>query len=102
MFVRESKYQDMRIRALTAEMRYEHAVDAYNKLSRKWGKLVDRVNALGGEQFLLRGEAKQNQSQFAAEDVQRLLQLCHPDKHDGKPMATEMTAKLLKLKEQLK
>jgi len=36
--------------------------------------------------------------QLSAEDIKRLLMLCHPDKHGGKPMATEMTAKLLQLR----
>lgn len=74
----------------------------YDSLANKWSALVRRINDLGGETFLSRGEAQNKQSQFSADEVQRLLMLCHPDKHDGKQMATDMTAKLLKLKEQLK
>ena len=32
--------------------------------------------------------------QFSDDDLRRLIQLCHPDKHDGKQMAQDMTAKL--------
>lgn len=31
-------------------------------------------------------------------DIKRLISLCHPDKHGGKPMAVEMTQKLLSLR----
>ncbi len=38
-------------------------------------------------------------SQLSEEDVHRLLQLCHPDKHNGSSLAVEMTQKLLTIKE---
>ncbi len=31
-------------------------------------------------------------------DIKILLSLCHPDKHDGKKIANDMTVKLLKMK----
>jgi hypothetical protein len=48
---------------------------------------------------MLKEMQSMHRQQFNAEDIKRLLQLCHPDKHDGKAIATEMTQKLLKLKE---
>lgn len=95
MFVRESKYREALISAKVWELKLQ-------KLNREWNQLVRRINKLGGEQFLESGKASAAQAQFSADDIQRLLMLCHPDKHDGKQMATDMTAKLLKLKEQMK
>lgn len=67
------------------------------ELRGKWDTLVDRVNVKGGEDFLDRGVLPENL--LSQEDVRKLLQLVHPDKHDGKQMAVEMTQKLLKMKE---
>lgn len=92
MFVLKSSHEKLQVE-------YLHTVARYKSLLKEWNALVKRINELGGEDFLRRKATKQPQ-QLSAEDIQRLIQLCHPDKHDGKPMATEMTAKLLKMKEQ--
>lgn len=39
---------------------------------------------------------------LSLEDLQKLLSLCHPDKHGGKMSATHMTAKLLQLRTELR
>ena len=39
-----------------------------------------------------------SEPRFTEEDLKRLIVLCHPDKHDGKQMAVEMTDKLLKMR----
>lgn len=64
--------------------------------TRKWNQLVERINKLGGESFLQKGEAQLKATQFSQDDIRRLLQLCHPDKHGGSSLAVEMTQKLLK------
>lgn len=64
----------------------------------EWNKLVRRINALGGEEFLNRGQARVENSTFGKDDIRRLLQLCHPDKHGGSELAQRMTAKLLEAK----
>lgn len=88
MLVRQSKYDALLARLIEAEAwRIKHS-----QLQRKWNNLVDRINAKGGEDFL------QSSPPFTPEDLQKLIQLCHPDKHGGKPLATEMTQKLLNLK----
>lgn len=97
MFVLNSTYQQMFQRAIRAELVLRSVSDDRDRLTDKWNALVNRINALGGENFLQRGAAARD-DRFSAEDIQRLLQLCHPDKHDGKQMATDMTAKLLKMK----
>ncbi len=98
MFVLKTTYDAMVRRAYAAEFWKADAIVKYGDLSKRWSDLVDRINALGGEEFIKRGEAAKD-DRFTAEDIQRLLMLCHPDKHDGKQMATDMTQKLLKLKE---
>lgn len=37
-------------------------------------------------------------TQFSQDEIQKLLMLCHPDKHGGKEMAMKMTQKLLSLR----
>lgn len=43
-------------------------------------------------------ESKVKEPQFSEDDLRRLLQLCHPDKHNGKQMAINMTVKIQKLR----
>ena len=47
---------------------------------------------MGGQKFL-DGEAQLDQS-----EIKKLITLCHPDKHNGKAVATEMTQRLLELR----
>lgn len=42
--------------------------------------------------------SKAKEPQFSEDDLRRLLQLCHPDKHNGKQMAIDMTIKIQKLR----
>lgn len=97
----QAETQKYRANALYRELEnLEQAAEVlrykYNSLLNRWNNLVDRVNDAGGEQFLRNGV--QTNAQFSQEDIKRLLQLCHPDKHDGKQSAVEMTQKLLKMK----
>lgn len=69
--------------------------DKYTKLLSKWNDLVTKINDHGGDAIFDRKPAS---TQFDKEDINRLLMLCHPDKHGGKEMATKMTAKLIKLR----
>jgi hypothetical protein len=98
MFVRQSTYEKMHLRALLAEARVNIVSERHNAKVRQWNDLVARINALGGEQFL-RGGERQVAAQFTADELRSLIQLCHPDKHAGKPIATEMTTKLLAMRE---
>ncbi len=71
----------------------------YLNVLKKHNRLIDLINSKGGEVFLnnavMPGKV---QPQLSAEDIKRLIQLCHPDKHDGKDAAVEMTRKLLSLR----
>jgi hypothetical protein len=105
MFVRQSTLDraakeavDWMHTALTYKKQLTVAIEKHNAMVKKWNELVEKINARGGEDFL---EGKV-QSQFSADELTRLIQLCHPDKHDGKSMAVELTQKLIQMKESLK
>ena len=101
MIVRQSTY-DKAVRQRTEaesslfvlQLRYSALADRYSELIAEWNARVKRINAKGGEQFL---EGSSN-NQFTEDDIKKLLQLCHPDKHDGKQIAVDMTQKLLQLR----
>ena len=69
----------------------------YSNLKVEWNDLVERINAKGGEGFL-KGSKEQ---QFSKSEIKQLLFLCHPDKHDNSSKATEITVKLLELRQEL-
>jgi hypothetical protein len=99
MFVTKSRFAEVERRAELFEAQAYHYSKECKRLRAKWDALVDRINELGGETFLKKARIPSNvPTQFTADDLQRLILLCHPDKHDGKAMATEMTQKLLKMK----
>jgi hypothetical protein len=99
MFVTKSRFVEVEQRAQRFENQAYHYFTECKRIGAKWDALVDRINGLGGEAFLKRARIpSETPAQFTADELQRLILLCHPDKHDGKPMATEMTQKLLKMK----
>ena len=89
MFVRESTYRQL-------QQRYKELDRANDVLLDKWNALVLQLNAGGGARFREERSVAPTKV-FTNAEVRKLLQLCHPDKHDGKPMAVEMTQKLLTL-----
>ena len=104
-FTRTAKYEKAVRSAADYESRYRQYRDAYaemrdeaerlqaklGRLLKKWNGLVNRINDLGGEEFLSAPKA----SQFTAAEIETLINLCHPDKHGGKESANRITAKLL-------
>lgn len=91
MFVSKKRYEQ-----LEGELRA--AINHCNKLIDQWNALVKRINEKGGEQFLTEGVISPP-AQFSQDDLRRLIQLCHPDKHANSTLSVEMTQKLLSLKE---
>lgn len=91
MFVLESTYKKL-------QARYRALDQLNDELLTKWNRVVRLINAKGGEEFLEHGTLAPP-NPFSQEDIRRLILLCHPDKHDGKQIAVEMTQKLLQLKE---
>ena len=78
MFVTRKKYNDLELR--------------YYELSSEWNLLIHKINEMGGQDFLNGG------AQFDQSEIKKLITLCHPDKHSGKAVATEMTQRLLELR----
>lgn len=85
MLVLQSTYDRLRMQLI--EVRVELAL-----LTVEWNKLVKKINKKGGEDFL---EQKQVLSK---EEIKTLISLCHPDKHNGKKSAVEITQRLLELR----
>ena len=70
----------------------------FNAMLTQWNELVRRINAHGGEAIFSPRQVVVTQSPFSKDEFRKLLALCHPDKHDGKPIAVEMTQKLLEIR----
>jgi hypothetical protein len=68
------------------------------ELIKEWNELVDKHNEL----IRRYNELKQNRNPAPAAldqtTVRRMLQLCHPDKHDNSPASVEITQLLLKMR----
>lgn len=65
----------------------------YNELLDEWNALVDKVNAGHYTRTIVT-----KGGQFSDEEIQTLINLCHPDKHNGSARATAMTQRLLALR----
>lgn len=88
----ELKYLDALTTSLAWRTNFEQLKEEYKKLTAKWNDLVERVNSKGGESFL------DSAPILSEDDIKKLLQLCHPDKHEGKQLAVDMTHRLLELR----
>lgn len=89
MFVTRKKYD-----ALRADLEHEskHCVQLLLKLH---SEIANNVRLR--RQLMVRVQPAPT-TQLTDSDIQRLLSLCHPDKHGGKASATEMTQKLLAMR----
>lgn len=82
MFVRRSKYDDLKIRCEWLQIQLRAQIGCYDELRKR----------------LQRSKQVQASPQLSQDDIKRMLILCHPDKHGGKTIATEVTQKLLQLR----
>jgi hypothetical protein len=94
MFVSSAKYKSMERTAAAIGIEYL-------ALLKKWNALVDRVNKAGGEAIFSRPAQSKAAPQFTVDELRTLIQLCHPDKHDGKESAVRMTQKLNQMRASL-
>jgi len=68
----------------------------YQMLLSKHNRLIDTINRKGGQKFLDNGVVLTKSQQAVSElDASDLIRLCHPDKHSGNALSTEITAKLI-------
>lgn len=79
----------------THEMEMLQMQVEYQILLNKWNNLVEKINQKGGQSFL-DGEKKENQ--FSKGEINTLINLCHPDKHQQKESAVKITQKLLAMR----
>lgn len=89
MFVTKSKYDSL-------VRKYSDLVDLHADAVSTANKLVERINEKGGKEFLDHGIV------FSEEDLDKLIRLCHPDKHQGSKNSESATKLLLKMREEIK
>jgi len=93
MFVSKTKYNNALSQAAKALGQAVYLQEKYSALLRERNSIVDRINA--GE--FSRTVAVRT-TQFTDDEIQTLINLCHPDKHHGSTRANAMTVKLLELR----
>jgi hypothetical protein len=98
MFVRKSKYDALKLDLDMARLEAHTNLQAALRLQSQCNTMQQQILQFHSQVHLAQ---QPNLQGFDKQDIRRLLQLCHPDKHDGKQMASDMTAKLVKLLEQL-
>jgi hypothetical protein len=92
------------VAALEMRLRHLERAPLGSKAELDLQRLVREIDMLGGMPFIqcaveqVRRAPAAAGSPFGQEDMRRLLMLCHPDKHGGKQMAHDITAKLLKMR----
>lgn len=101
MFVRASAYNRL-------VEQFNYVVDVANTFKSDYFTLLKQAKAMQAEIDVLRRhltqanrrttEALAAQTTLQPDDIKRLLQLCHPDKHNGSQTANDMTRKLLALR----
>lgn len=92
LFVSGWKYESLRNDLLAEKVHHAKLQYRFEQKVLEWNTLVNRINAKGGEAFL------NSEQQFTQDELKTLIQLCHPDKHDGKESAVRITQRLLELK----
>ena len=70
--------------------------DGYKEVVSEYDALIDKYNLLVRKYNSSRGQ--KNDTQFSKDELQDLLRLCHPDKHNNSEKATKVTQKILELR----
>lgn len=94
MFVKASTHKKLQHRVISLNTEVITLRTMYSSLMEDHNKLIRRINDKGGERFLEDG-AINLIPQLNDGEIKTLIQLCHPDKHNGKESAQNITAKLL-------
>lgn len=94
MFVSKARFKD------TERVAKEWAAVAgmYKRQYEQASQMYLVMNKAFTELQHLYATTRKGQPAFNEDEMRKLLALCHPDKHDGKPMAVEMTQKLLAMR----
>ena len=110
MFIFKSKYRDLQRQHEKLSTSYDYKCNQVSSLlqeltneklrnvdlNRENRNLMLAVHRLESTLFEIR---KFNTiGPFDKEEINELIHLCHPDKHNGKPLAQKLTQKLLRLR----
>lgn len=104
MFVRQSVYdalQKTAISLLSRALQAERDAQLYEANYFKLKNATEETMKAMVEKVLRENGMLEDQKQvFSKEEIERLIRLCHPDRHEGirQVAATEMTQKLLTIK----
>ncbi len=91
MFAMQSTYDRLRAEHRRTLNELAETRGKFTTLIVEWNELVRRVNK---ENYF----TGKRSNQFSPDDLDRILILCHPDKHGGKQIATEITQKILEIR----
>ena len=77
----------------------------HESLRAQWNAMVIRINQLGGSYLLRTGKVLhgasvpvQDATPFTADELRKLVKVCHPDKHGGDATMESITKKLLAMR----
>ena len=90
MFIRKSTYEKLLRDLYSEKIKLSLVVEEHNAL-------VKKINEHGGEGLFIKG----GNLQFDPVEIKCLLRLCHPDRHANSRRSTEMTQKLLSIRESM-
>lgn len=93
MFIRKSKHEEI-LKHITKDRDEWEATARYYftlqiQLKNKIEELTDAIDQISGQPQV---------RQFSAEEINQLIRLCHPDKHNNSKSSTEITQKLLQMR----
>lgn len=86
-----AKLVEVEERCDLAERQYYYCL----KTAAEYKKKYDKVLKLAAEQQI---HTRPAPPQFSAEEIKRLVRLCHPDRHNNSEASVKMTQKLMNLR----
>lgn len=93
MFVSQRRFNELQRKFIALD-------EANDRLIEKWNAVCKEINAKGGDAFLKHGVLPSEvPSPFDQTTINKLIRLCHPDKHNNSPVSTEMTQLLLSMRD---
>lgn len=87
-------YKDKNKRLTEIAENYKKQRDSYKQDRRD---AYDFIQNMGGVDSIVK-QSRVQDAQFNKEEIDTLIRLCHPDKHNGKDSAKEITQKLLAMR----
>ena len=96
---RKKKIEKLNLELRELQYKYYRVRGEFTQILDMYNKLVRRINAKGGESFLNSNPQKPKAvNPFSQDEIDTLIRLCHPDKHNNKDSAKVITQKLLTMR----